>query len=69
MFPLLDSAYRANDSNGEKHTLGRAMAHYRCYFLDAADHIIGVESLDLPDDDRAMTWGEGVQRDRRAAVA
>jgi hypothetical protein len=36
------------------------MATYRCFFVRADGHIIGVEVADLPDDRAAEDWGHAM---------
>lgn len=38
------------------------MQPYRCYFLDGANHIVKVESVQLPDDGGAVEWTEDLRR-------
>lgn len=38
------------------------MQPYRCYFLDGANHIVKVETVQLVDDDGAVEWTEDLRR-------
>lgn len=38
------------------------MPSFRCYFLNAANHIVGVEICDCPDDAAATRWAERIGR-------
>jgi hypothetical protein len=45
------------------------MASYRCYFFDADDRIISVDSTDLPDDEAAIKWGAALLTADRPCAA
>jgi hypothetical protein len=45
------------------------MASYRCYLFDVDDHILSVDSTDLPDDDAAIRWGAALLVADRPCVA
>ncbi len=45
------------------------MAQYRCYVLNADDHVFEVAGAEHPTDDEAITWADGRSRSHRRCAA